>query len=477
MEPVQTPLRGEKGSYAQVVDLAYPVVLSMMSWTVLWTVDTMFVGRLGTAEQGAVGFAGAFSWTMMTLITGTMIGIQIFVAQHIGRKEYRRCGEVYWQGIYLALLAAIPAVALGIWGGGVVRLFRVAPELECFTYTYFRIRMVGGLFIFLTFAAESFFRGVGDTKTPMKISIFVSTLNIALDYGLIFGKLGLPRMEVAGAALATVIATFIQAIILLWILFRSARFRDTYHLLPVQRFHPGRLLEVIKVGGPVGLQWVLDMGSWTVFTALIARLGAVPAAANQIAITLLHISFMPGHAISTAATTLVGQYLGAGDSPSARRSATNSLRIAVMFMGLMGIVFYVARNPLIRAFNPDPAVTSIGADLLIFAAIFQVFDAMAMVAGGILRGSGDTRGPAAIQIGLSWLFFLPLAYFACLRYGFGARGGWFAATAYILVMGIVLYARYRKGAWSERVLIKEAPAEAGAPPPGPECIGPPGGEV
>jgi MATE family multidrug resistance protein len=334
--------------------------------------------------------------------------------------------------------------------------------------------MVGGLFIFLTFASEGFFRGVGDTKTPMKISIFISALNILLDYGLIFGKLGLPRLEVAGAALATVIATAVQCIIALFIILRGRKFRDRFRTLPVQRFDAGRLLEMIKVGGPVGIQWVLDMGSWTIFTALVARLGAVQAAANQIAITLLHVSFMPGHAVSTASTTLVGQYLGGCDPASARRSATNSLRIAILFMGCMGLVFLVFRRPLIRAFNPDLAVINIGADLLIFAAVFQIFDAMSMVAGGILRGSGDTRGPAAIQIALSWLVFLPLAYLATLRSGFGVRGGWSAATAYILLLGIVLYARYRRGDWATRVLIKEKRGEGEVPaPPGPECIGPP----
>lgn len=473
MDTTASRLRGEKGSYTQVVDLAYPVVLSMLSWTVMWTVDTMFVGRLGTAEQGAVGFAGALVWSVMTIVTGTMLGVQIFVAQHFGRKEYTACGETYWQGIYLGLLAALPMVAVGIWGGDLVRVFRVAPEIEPHAYVYFRVRMVGGIFIFLTFASEGFFRGVGDTKTPMKISVFVSVLNIVLDYALIFGKLGLPRMEVAGAALATVLATAVQSAICLFIIMRGRAFRDRFRTLPVQRFSPGHLLRVIRVGGPVGVQWLLDMGSWTLFTALIARTGAVPAAANQIAITLLHISFMPGHAISTAATTLVGQYLGACDQPSARRSATNSLKIAVAFMGLMGIVFYLARRPLIRAFNPDLAVVAIGADLLIFAAVFQVFDAMSMVAGGILRGSGDTRGPAAIQIGLSWLFFIPLAHLACLRLGYGARGGWLAATAYIVLFGVVLYARYRRGKWSTRVLLKERPREGEIPiVPGPECIGP-----
>ncbi|MCK4547799.1 MAG: MATE family efflux transporter [Candidatus Eisenbacteria sp.] len=473
MDTTHTALRGEKGSYTQVLDLAYPVVLSMLSWTVLWTVDTMFVGRLGTAEQGAVGFAGALTWTMMTLVTGTMIGVQIYVAQHVGRKEYARCGEICWQGIYLALVAALPIMAIGVWGGGLVRVFGVAPELEPHACVYFRIRLAGAWFVFLTFVCENFFRGVGDTKTPMKIAIFASALNIVLDYGLIFGKLGLPRMEVAGAALATVITTVIQAGICLLVLFRKRTFRDRFRTLPVRRLDPGQLRNIIKIGGPVGIQWFLDMGSWAIFTALVARLGAVQAAANQIAITLLHVSFMPGHAISMAVTTLVGQYLGAGDRPAARRSAANSLRVAVLFMGMMGLVFYVLRRPLVRAFNPDPAVIDIGANLLIFAAVFQIFDAAALVAGGILRGAGDTRVPAAIQIVLAYLLFLPVAYVAMARNGFGALGGWFGATVYIVVLGIVLYARYRRGAWSHRVLIGEKPAE-GKPaiPPGPECIGP-----
>jgi len=314
----------------------------------------------------------------------------------------------------------------------------------------------------------------------MKVSVFVSALNIVLDYGLIFGNLGLPRLEVAGAAVATVIATSVQAVLLVSILMGSRKFRSRYSLLPVQRFRPRRLLGLIKVGGPIGVQWILDMGSWTVFTAFIARLGAVQAAASQIAVALIHVSFMPGNAISTAATTLVGQYLGAGDRPAARRSATNALRIAVLFMGFMGLVFFVARRPLVRIFNPDPAVLHIGADLLIFAAVFQVFDAMFMVSAGILRGAGDTRGPAAIQIGLSWFLFLPLAYLLCHRLNYGARGGWLGASVYIVILGIVVYARYRRSGWSERVLLGETPPRDDLPPPpAPEVIGPPavGGEV
>jgi putative MATE family efflux protein len=473
MDAKPVTLRGEKGSYTQVLDLAYPVILSMMSWTVLWTVDTMFVGRLGTAEQGAVGFAGALTWTTMVLVTGTMMGVQIYVAQHFGRKEYGRCGEIFWQGIYLALLAALPIMALGLWGGGLVKLFRVAPELEPHAYVYFRIRLIGGWVIFLTFACENFFRGVGDTKTPMVISIITSALNIFLDYCLIFGKFGFPRMEVAGAALATVISTAFQAVVCLSILFAMQRFREPYRLTPLRRIDFGELLQVVKLGGPIGIQWVLDMSAWTIFTALVARLGAVQAAANQIAITLLHISFMPGHAISTAATTLVGQYLGAKDSKAARRSATNSIRIAVLFMGFMGVVFLVFRGSLIQAFNPDPAVITIGAHLLIFAAVFQIFDAMSMVAAGILRGAGDTRGPAMIQIALGYLLFLPLAYYATAHSDFGVRGGWGAATVYIVVLGIALYSRYRRGDWTERMLIREEVPVAEPPPPGPECIGPP----
>jgi MATE family multidrug resistance protein len=452
-----------RGSYREVINLAYPAVLTMLSWTAMWTVDTIFVGRVGTAEQGAVGFAGTLLWTAMCLVTGTITAVQIFVAQHCGAGRKDRCGEILWQGIYLGLFASVPIGVLGLFSGPAVRVLDVSPDLVAFAASYMKIRLLGAVFTFLYRAMEVFLQGTGDTRTPLKVGVFCNACNVLLDYLLIFGKGGAPEMGVAGAALATVIATAIQAGVYAYLLI-GREGRRVFFPRRVSPLVPRSFFKLVRVGGPIGVQWLLDMGTWTIFTTTVARLGEIQAAAHQIAITILHVSFMPGYGVSIATTTLVGQYLGAGDKAAAKRSAYNSLRIVIGFMGTMGVVFYLFRTDLIRLFNPDPQVIAVGSTLLIYAAVFQMFDGTGMVSAGILRGAGDTRWPSAVSIGIAWGVFVPMVYLMIIRLKLGVTGGWQAAAVWIVVLGVTLFAGVRKRGWAERRLLHGgADAGEGAP--------------
>ncbi len=445
----------------------------MLSWTAMWTVDTIFVGRVGTAEQGAVGLAGTLIWTAMCIFTGTITAVQIFVAQYRGAGREDRCGEILWQGIYLGLIASVPMGVLGLLSERVVRLLDVSPDLIPFAASYMKIRLLGAVFTFLFRAMEVFLQGTGDTRTPLKVGVLCNVCNVALDYVLIFGKAGFPEMGVRGAALATVIATAIQAGVYSYLLI-GREGRRMYFARKISPFVPRRFFKLIRMGGPIGVQWLLDMGTWTIFTTAVARLGEVQAAAHQVALTILHISFMPGYGVSIATTTLVGQYLGAGDRAAAKRSAYNSLKIVVGFMGTMGLLFYIFRTELIRIFNPDPQVVAVGATLLIYAAVFQIFDGTGMVSAGILRGAGDTRWPSAVSIGVAWGVFVPMIYLMIVRLKLGVTGGWQAAAIWIIVLGIVLYAGVRKRGWEERrTLSAGAEGRKGAPVlAGPETMTP-----
>jgi MATE family multidrug resistance protein len=277
--------------------------------------------------------------------------------------------------------------------------------------------------------------------------------NIVLDYLLIFGHFGFPRLGVAGAAWATVASSVLHGLIMLAIFLR--RGRRAGHLpevvvKPVLR----DMIRLLRVGTPVGMQWVLDMGSWTAFTTIVAGLGEVQAAANQVAISILHISFMPGYGISIAATTLVGQYLGAGNPRAAVRSAHHALRLAVVFMGAMGAGFLLGRGALIRSFNPDPAVIAVGAQLLVIAAVFQVFDAVNLVLSGVLRGAGDTRFPMLVTIVMAWLVFLPSAWFMTIRLGWGVLGGWVAVIFWSVGLALLLGWRFRRRRWLTMLLVE-----------------------
>jgi len=454
-------LAGVAGSVREVAALAAPAVVSLLSVTLMWTADTFFIGRVGTAEQGGVGLAGTVAWTFLVFFVGVLNAVQIFVAQHVGARSPRGAGEMTWQGIYLGLAAAIPIMGLSFLAERLIAALHVDAAVAPHAAVYLRIRLLGAAGVFLAATCENYLRGVGDTRSPMVVTFVANALNIVLDYLLIFGHWGLPVLGVAGAAWATIASGFLQAVALFALFERRAR-RDG-HLVraiePARRESLGRLL---KVGMPVGLQWLLDMGSWTVFTLVVAQISAVQAAAHQVALSVLHFSFMPGYGISVAATTLVGQYLGAGDRAAALRAARSALRLALSFMGAMGIAFFFLRYTFIAAFNPDPAVIALGGRLLLFAALFQIFDATNMVLSGVLRGAGDTHYPMVATIIVSWAVFVPLVWLLSLHLGHGAAGGWFAAVIGLGSLALVLRHRYVGRGWLARELVVEHAAAAAA---------------
>lgn len=462
-----------KGSYREVIDLAYPAVLTMLSWTAMWTVDTIFVGRVGTAEQGAVGLAGTLTWTAICVVTGTITAVQVFVAQHCGAGEKHRCGEILWQGIYLSLAASVPVTVLALNSERLVLMLNVNPELVGFAAQYLKIRLLGAIFTFLFRTMEVFLQGTGDTRTPLKVALISNSCNVVMDYVLIFGKFGFPEMGVRGAAIATVMSTAIQSGIYFYLIL-AREGRAAYFPRKVVPLIPRRFFKLLRVGGPIGVQWLLDMGTWTIFTTVVARFGEIEAAAHQVAVTILHISFMPGYGVSIATTTLVGQYLGAGDKAAAKRAAYNSLRIVIGFMGTMGLMFYLFRTELMRLFNPDPGVIAVGATLLIYAAVFQIFDGTAMVCAGVLRGAGDTRWPSVVSIGIAWGVFLPLVYLMTARLSLGVTGGWQAAAIYIGVLGLAMFGGVRRRKWADRTLVSvDVEVPEGAPIlSGPDAMSP-----
>jgi MATE family multidrug resistance protein len=293
-----------------------------------------------------------------------------------------------------------------------------------------------------------FLRGVGDTKTPMKVTLFVNALNIGFTYLLVFGKLGLPALGVPGAALGTVLSQGIASGIYLHLLLgkKTSERYATRKLYPPDR---DLFLRWLKVGAPIGLWWTLEMGGFTVFTMFVATLGEVQLAGHQIVRQLMHLSFLPGVALSVAALTLVGQYLGAGDPASAERSAKTSIKIGMLIMGSLSLLFMLLRHPIAYLFNRDPAVQEVAANLFFFLVVFQVLDALGTVASGAIRGAGDTRWPMVVSLLLSWFLFVPSVFLLGRLVGCGVYGAWTGATVYICVLGLTMYGRFKGGKWKK----------------------------
>ena len=434
------------GGYREVVHLALPVVVSMLAQTLASAVESAFLGRFGTIEQGAAGLGGALLWPILLACNCSGMGVQICVAQAMGAQGRPECGAITWQGLYVSVLAWLPMLVVGVYALPLVRLMAPSPELLEPTALYLRIELLGGLPALLNLTLVGFFRGLGDTRTPLVVVLVVELLSILLDILLIFGVAGCPRLGIAGAALSTVSATTVGTAIYLGLFLRRGR-REGFLVQPRLPFDRHACWRLVRVSWPIGAQGALEMGAWTLFTALIARLGAVPAAAHTIGIRVTSLSYMAGYGFCVAATTLVGQYLGAQNRAAARRSTVSCLVLVIGMMGSLGLGFFFGRYPLVRLFTHDEAVVALGVRVLLCVALLQVFDGINLIAIGVLRGAGHTRWPMLVGLLLNWGVFVPGAALAIFVWPGGIMGGWAAALGTVVVLGLVMLRRVLRGAW------------------------------
>lgn len=437
-----------RGSVREVLHLAIPVVLTHISITAMQIVDSIMVGRLGSPQLASVGFGGIWLWTLMCFFVGTTTCVQTFVAQHYGAREFRACGGWAWQGLYAIVpMAFVLAAALFLGAGPLVRLLDPDPVIAPFAIDYIQVRALGNPGLIAAVALSSFFRGLGDTRTPLYASIVANLLNAVLDYGLIFGKLGMPELGVAGAGIATSIAEWTNFVVLFYF-FRRAAIASAFVTAPVA---PNRrqIRRLMRTGLPVGGQWWLEMASFALFLTLVARMGAAPMAASQVFISLLSISFMQAQGLGIAVSTLVGQYIGAGDLRAAERSFYSGIRLCLVLAGIVGLLLAFASDPLLRLYSDDPRVLALGRPLMLVGAVFQIFDALAIIADGGLRGAGDTRWPMLVRFLLAWFLFLPAAYILGIQLEGGLTWAWAGGLLYIAVLMCALLARFRGGRWKQ----------------------------
>ena len=310
---------------------------------------------------------------------------------------------------------------------------------------YLTARALGNIGLAGAVSLSSFFRGIGDTKTPLYTTVTGNILNAVLDYGLIFGNFGLPEWGVFGAGIATAIAewTYFLALVVFFTRRGVVREYRTGRAAPAI----AEIRRLLHMGIPVGGQWWLEMTSFAAFSTLVARMGDAEMAASQAFVVLLSISFMQAIGLSIAVSTLVGRYIGAGDLESAERSYRSGAVLCLILAGLIALLFVAIPTQLLGIFTDDPTVLALGGPLLMVGAAFQVFDALAILSDGALRGAGDTRWPMVALFLLSWGVFLPLSYL----FGFYLEGGltwaWTGGLVYILLLSGTLGYRFRSGAW------------------------------
>lgn len=440
------------GGGRDVLAMAYPLILSQLSFTVQTFADRLFLTWYSSeAVAGAV--TGLFAtWALIGLCIGTGEFLTTFVAQYFGARRPERIGPALWQGFYFSLGAGLLIAALSPLAGPFFAWGGHSAELQVHETTYSSILMLGAFPVVLMATLSTFFAGRGDTRIVLIVNLVSTAVDVVLNALWIFGLCGFPRAGVAGAAWSTVVAQALGAALFAAIILRP-RFRAAYGTLSGWRLDPELLGRLLRFGLPTGLQYSLEILAFAFFMMIVGRLGTAPLAATGIAFNLNMIVFMPMLGLGMGVSALVGRYLGAERPDLAERSTWSAFWISLVYMGLCGLLYVLAPRLLLRPYaaGADPVafaeVMAMSVVLLRFVAVYSIFDMMNVIFAAGLRGAGDTRYPLGATIVISWLAMLAPAYVLCLQMGFGVYVAWSTASAYVVILGILMLRRFRLGRW------------------------------
>jgi multidrug resistance protein, MATE family len=436
----------------ELLMLAGPTVAQMASYTLMQFIDTWLLSHYGTnkttaLEPTAASNSGMFSFALISVGFGTLTVVNTLVSQSYGRGDRRGCGQYLWQGIWFSAFYALLLLPLLPLAEDLFRAFGHEPALAAGEAAYMRIMIGGAGLKLVQVAFGQFLLAINRPMAALVGTLCGVTVNALAAWVLIYGKLGLPPMGIRGSALGQQVGVFVEMTTLILLSLRP-QVRLTYYLhdwtLRLRQFW-----QLLVVGIPAGAQLVADVLAWSLFSVwVMAPFGTDTMAANTFTFRFYSVSFMPAYGISTAVTALVGRYIGRGRPDVSVQRARLGFLVSAAYMLTCGAGFFVGRRILLGLFTQNPEILRIGSIMLIYAAVYQFFDAMYIVYVGALRGAGDTLVPAVATAVLCWGITVAGGR-AVGRYlpQWGPAGPWAAATAYGIILGVFMYARFARGRW------------------------------
>jgi MATE family multidrug resistance protein len=457
-EPIWKRWHGP-GGYAELLRVGIPLILSTGFWSIQQFVDRMFLAWYSPEAVAASSPAGLVSWTIASVFVGTAGYVNTFVAQYYGARHYTRLGPAVWQGVYLTVLALLVGVAAFALARPMFALAGHPPAVTELEVAYFRVLSLGMFAPVLGSALSSFFSGRGQTWVVMWASALATLTNIVLDYGLIFGKWGLPELGITGAAIATVVAGMV-AVVVYAVLFFDGKHDGEFHTRRGWRPDFPLFARLLRYGLPSGMHFLLDILGWTFFVIIAGRLGTSELAATNIAFNINSLAFQPLYGIGMAVSILVCQWVGAELVDLAERSTWSGFHIGAIYMSLFALGYLLLPRLFLLPFAARADAAQMGTALastvvlLRFVAAYSMFDAMNIVFGSAVKGAGDTRFVMLVNVALSWIVMVVPSYVAVVVFGKGLLTIWTTATLYIMLVGVAFLWRFLAGKWKSMRVIE-----------------------
>jgi len=427
--------------------LAWPLVVAQLAQNALFTTDVIMMGWLGPEFLAGGTLATAFFSPFLLLGGGIVGAVAPLAAQALGGKKIKNVRRVIRQGFWACLIVSALLIPL-IWQiGPIYRMLGQDPVLISHAETYMHI----AVFVLLPglglFAIRAFLSALGSTQVILYVTLGGVVINALFNYALMFGNFGFPRLELRGAAITTVIANIAMFLALMIFTLRHRRYKRFHILLRFWKPDWQRLRDIFRIGTPIGLTIMAEVGLFSVATVFIGWLGTDAVAAHAVALQCASLAFMVPLGIGMASTVRVGLAFGSGDNDGVTKAGWMSIYVGTGFMAITALAFITMPGIFVRLFlDPtDPAnaaALALAAVYLGMAGLFQLVDGAQVVAASALRGLSDTKIPMFVAIFSYWVIGMPVAYIAGFVFDLEGIGVWLGLAAGLAVAAVVLTARF-----------------------------------
>lgn len=435
-------MKSVKQHIKETVSLASPIVVAQIGYIMMSVVDNAMVGRLGAVPLAAAALANNVFFLILVVGLGISYAVTPLVAIAVGNSEKREEGELFKHSFLINVITSIILLVIVLVASNGLKFLKQSPEVVEYAESYFRILAYSSIPLMFFQSYKQFVEGLSIMRPAMIISITANLVNVFANWVLIYGNLGFPRLELDGAGWATFISRCFMMFAMAFFVYKSGRVNK--YDLSFKSFHPKleTIKKLLRLGIPSGLQYLFEIGAFAFAAVMVGWLNPESLAAHQIAINLASLTYMVAMGISSAGAVRVGNAVGVKNILEVRRSGFTALSLSIGFMMFAGLIFILFNYRLPHLYINEKIVINIAADLLIIAALFQIFDGTQAVSLGILRGLTDVKIPTIITFFAYWIIALPLAYILGFTFNFGINGIWVGLLFGLFFSGLLLSIRF-----------------------------------
>ncbi len=453
--------RKNKDTLLELIKLSMPMVISQGAFAVMIFTDRYFMSQIDPIYMAAALGGGVASFFSISLFLGLLSYANALVAQYFGAGEKAKCARVVTQGLIITTLSMPILVLITYFVGKLFVTMEHDPKQVELETIYYYLLMVSCFLPLSKLCIASYFSGIGRTKVVMICDVLGMMMNVPLSYVLIFGKLGLPELGIAGAAIGTIISSAFALLLFLMFYFEKTN-RQIYQVMDSFKLDRPIMRRYIRLGLPSGLEMFLNVAAFNLFLLMFQSYGIAEAAAAAIVFNWDILAFVPMLGLNIGVISLIGRFVGANDMGKTNQVIMSGFLISLTYTGILAIIFIIYRIPLVEIFiSPGKdfhAIREITSFMMIGLATYVMADAVRLVASAVLRGAGDTRWLMISSVTLYWTMLL--AQYLIIRvFEYGPKVSWIAFVVMIFSITVICMIRLKSGKWRDPARLKMVMAE------------------